>query len=347
MTIYELTYSQLEAYLKELGENPAKASFIYKGLYQQPIRAFGELTMLKATLLERLAADFDLALPELKERSDGEKVSKFLFALADDCLIEAVLMRQHFGNSVCISTQVGCNMACAFCQSGRFKKVRNLTAGEMTAQVLAVQQALGEAISNVVLMGIGEPFDNYEAVMAFLEIITHPKGLAIGPRHITVSTCGLTPRIYDYLAHPCHGQLAVSLHAAEDDLRSQLMPVNRRYPLEELMKAVRTFSQVSGKKVMLEYILLEGLNDQPEQAKALAALVQGTRLHVNLIPYNGTQNLGFAASSPERIRAFYDVLKKEQVLVTMRREFGGTIDGACGQLRAAYEGTPQQKERMR
>ncbi len=341
MTIYELTYSQLEAYLQGLGENPAKAAFIYKGLYQQHIRAFSELTMLKTTLLARLAEDFQLTLPELKERSDGQDVSKFLFALADSSLIEAVLMRQRFGNSVCISTQVGCNMACAFCQSGRFKKVRNLTAGEMTAQVLAVQQAIKEPISNVVLMGIGEPFDNYQAVMTFLEIITCPRGLAVGPRHITVSTCGVVPRIYDYLAHPCHGQLAVSLHAAEDNLRSQLMPVNRRYPLEELMSAVRTFAKESGKKVMLEYIMLEGINDQPEQAQKLADLIQGSRLHVNLIPYNGTQNMGFAASSPERIRRFYDVLKKQQVLVTMRREFGSTIDGACGQLRAAYEGAAQ------
>ena len=337
MTIYDLTYSQLEDYLRDLGENPAKASFIYKGIYQRGIADLGELTMLKASLLARLAADFALTLPRLVQRTDGDGVSKFLFSLADGSLIEAVLMRQRFGNSVCISTQVGCNMACAFCQSGRFKKVRGLSAGEMTAQVLAVQRALGEKVDNVVLMGIGEPFDNYDAVMTFLETITCPRGLAIGPRHITVSTCGITPRIYDYLASPYHGQLAVSLHAADNDLRSQLMPVNRRYPLAELMMAVRTFAQESGKKVMLEYILLDGVNDSPEQARQLAALVRGSRLHINLIPYNGTQNLVFAASSPERIRAFYDTLKKEQVLVTMRREFGGNIDGACGQLRADYE----------
>lgn len=337
MTFYDLTYGQLEDYLRGLGENPAKASFIYKGIYQRGMEDFGELTMLKASLLTRLAADFVLTLPRLVQRTDGDGVSKFLFSLADESLIEAVLMRQRFGNSVCISTQVGCNMACAFCQSGRFKKVRGLSAGEMTAQVLAVQRAIGEKVDNVVLMGIGEPFDNYAAVMTFLEIITCPRGLAVGPRHITVSTCGITPRIYDYLASPYHGQLAVSLHAAEDGLRSQLMPVNRRYPLAELMEAVHTFARESGKKVMLEYILLDGLNDSPEQARQLAALTQGSRLHVNLIPYNGTQNSGFAPSSPERIRAFYDALKKEKVLVTMRREFGGNIDGACGQLRADYE----------
>lgn len=342
MTIYELTYNQLEDYLKGLGENPAKASFIYKGIYQQNLAAFDELTLLKTSLLARLAADFSLTLPRLVQRTDGEGVSKFLFTLADESLIEAVLMRQRFGNSVCISTQVGCNMACAFCQSGRFKKVRGLTAGEMTAQVLAVQRALGEKVDNVVLMGIGEPFDNYEAVMAFLEIITCPRGLAIGPRHVTVSTCGITPRIYDYLASPYHGQLAVSLHAAEDTLRSQLMPVNRRYPLAELMEAVRTFAQESGKKVMLEYILLDRVNDSREQARQLAALTTGSRLHINLIPYNGTENLGFTASSPERIRSFYDELKKEQVLVTLRREFGGNIDGACGQLRADYERQPKR-----
>ena len=339
MTIYGLTISQLAAYLQGLGENPAKAAIIYKGIYQAHIASFGELTLLKTSLLARLAVDFDLSLPAVIQRTDAEDVSKFLFALSDGSLIEAVLMRQRFGQSLCISTQVGCNMACAFCQSGRFKKVRHLTAAEMTQQVLAVQRETKQAVDNVVLMGIGEPFDNYDEVMTFLAIITAPQGLAIGPRHITVSTCGITPRIYDYLANPCHGQLAVSLHAANDELRSQLMPINRRYPLAELMQAVRTFVQESGKKVMLEYILLEGINDSPKQALQLAEVASGKGLHINLIPYNGTQNLGFAASSPERIRAFYDTLKKQSCLVTMRREFGSAIDGACGQLRAAYERT--------
>lgn len=337
MNIYGLTFAQLEQYLEKIGEKSSKAPLIYKSLYQQAIVNLLDIPVIRASLKERLAADFELELPRIIEQQGTSDTVKFLFALADGSLVEAVLMRQKYGNSVCISSQVGCNMGCAFCQSGRFKKTRDLTAGEMTAQLMAIQQALSLKISNVVLMGIGEPFDNYEQVMAFIDIINHPKGLGIGLRHISVSTCGIVPRIYDYLQRPTASLLAVSLHAPNDQLRSQLMPINRAYPLDSLMMAIRAYISATGKKVMLEYCLLCGINDRPEHALQLAELIGESNMHVNLIPYNETQNLGFAKSTVEDIQAFYDILKQQRITVTMRREFGSSVQAACGQLRANYQ----------
>ena len=228
-------------------------------------------------------------------------------------------------------------MACTFCQSGRFKKVRNLQPEELVTQLLFIQKHLQITISNVVLMGIGEPFDNYENVMHFLEIIGHPYGLALGRRHITVSTCGLVPQIIQYAQHPHHGLLAISLHAPDDETRSRIMPINRRYPVSQLFEAARVYIQQTGKKVMLEYVMLQQINDYPWQAQLLADLIGTAQFHVNLIPYNETQNLGFTQSSQQRIAAFYDMLKKNHITVTIRREFGSSVNAACGQLRANYE----------
>ncbi len=355
--IYGLTYTQLEDYLQQIGEKKTKAPFIFHSLYRTQIESLLEVETINQKLKQTLADTFTLALPRLVTKTDGDDTVKFLFALpaqnADtsdepnerlpnellpkEHLIEAVLMRQNYGNSLCISSQVGCNMACAFCQSGRFKKVHNLTAAELVSQVIAVQQLAQCTISNIVLMGIGEPFDNYDNVMQFLEIVMHPQGLAIGKNHITVSTCGIVPKIDAYTADPHHGLLAISLHAPDDDTRSRLMPINRRYGVQELMDTARNYIHITGKKVMLEYVMLQEINDTPEQAQLLADLIGTDDFHVNLIPYNETQNLGFTQSSRERIMAFYDVLKKNHVTVTMRREFGASVNAACGQLRADYE----------
>lgn len=337
MNIYGLTFSQLEDYLIASGEKITKAPFIFKGLYQQQINSFQELPNVRQSLKEQLQTDFSLSLPRLLQQSSGENTEKFLFALQDDSLIEAVLMRQKYGNSLCISSQVGCNMACNFCQSGRFKKVRNLQPQELVSQIIFVQKFLQVTVSNIVLMGIGEPFDNYQNVMQFLEIIQHPYGLALGPNHITVSTCGLTPQIEAYATHPYHGLLAISLHAPDEQTRSRLMPINHRYPITQLMDAARFYIQQTGKKVMLEYTMLQDINDTPQQAQMLSDLIGSDAFHVNLIPYNQTQNLGFTKSSQQQILLFYDILKKNHITVTMRREFGSSVNAACGQLRADYE----------
>ena len=343
MNIYGLTYTQLEAYLATIGEKTSKAPFIFQSLYRKQITSLLEVDTINQRLKTQLAERFTISLPHLLSKTDGADTVKFLFALPGNTpneqehLIEAVLMRQAYGNSLCISTQSGCNMGCAFCQSGRFKKVHNLTAAELVSQIIAVQKLTDCTIHNIVLMGIGEPFDNYDNVMQFLEIIMHPHGLALGKNHITVSTCGIVPGIEAYTAHPYHGLLAISLHAPDDDTRSKLMPINRRYPIAELMSSARKYIQATGKKVMLEYIMLDGVNDTPPQAQLLAALIGEDNFHVNLIPYNATENAGFAPSSRERILAFYDVLKKHNITVTMRREFGASVNAACGQLRADYE----------
>lgn len=337
MNIYGLTYARLENYLLQHGEKVSKAPFIYQGLYKKQIDSLLDVPDIRLSLREQLASDFSLALPQLVQQTSGDDTIKFLFSLQDGSLIEAVVMRQKYGNTLCISNQVGCNMACAFCQSGRFKKVRNLLPEELTGQIIYIQNQLHLTISNVVLMGIGEPFDNYDNVMQFLEIISHPRGLALGARHITVSTCGLVPQIEQYANHPAHGLLAISLHAPDDETRSRLMPINRRYPVAQLMDAARTCIQKTGKKIMLEYVMLQEINDHPWQAQLLADLIGTDDFHVNLIPYNETQNLGFTQSSRERILAFYDVLKKNHITVTMRREFGSSVNAACGQLRADYE----------
>lgn len=337
MNIYGLTYTQLEQYLTSIGEKPTKAPFIYQALYKKQIDSLLDIPDLRRPLLEKLHQNFSMELPKLIEQTTGDDTIKFLFSLSDGSLIEAVLMRQKYGNSLCISSQVGCNMACAFCQSGRFKKKRNLSAAELTGQIIYIQKRLQLTISNIVLMGIGEPFDNYDNVMQFLEIVGHPHGLALGTRHITVSTCGLVPQIEQYAAHPAHGLLAISLHAPDDETRSRIMPINRKYPVAQLMNAARSCIRQTGKKVMLEYVMLDKINDHPHQAQLLADLIGDDDFHVNLIPYNETQNLGFAQSSRERILAFYDVLKKNHITVTMRREFGSSVKAACGQLRADYE----------
>ena len=262
MNIYGLTYTQLEQYLANIGEKPTKAPFIYQALYKKQIASLLDIPDLRRPLLEKLHQNFSMDLPELMEQTTGDDTIKFLFSLSDGSLIEAVLMRQKYGNSLCISSQVGCNMACAFCQSGRFKKKRNLSAAELTGQIIYIQKHLQLTISNIVLMGIGEPFDNYDNVMQFLEIVGHPHGLALGTRHITVSTCGLVPQIEQYAAHPAHGLLAISLHAPDDETRSRIMPINRKYPVAQLMNAARSCIRQTGKKVMLEYVMLDKINDQ-------------------------------------------------------------------------------------
>ena len=246
-------------------------------------------------------------------------------------------MRHDYGNSVCVSSQVGCNMGCKFCESGRRKRVRNLEVYEMVIQLLMIEEDLGERISHVVVMGIGEPFDNYDNLLKFLLIINHPKGLAIGARHITVSTCGIVPKILEFSEFPLQINLAISLHAPNDALRDKIMPINKAYPLKELISALEVYLSRTNRRITFEYIMLSGVNDSVECAKELVELVGHLNCYVNLIPYNETNNLEFKRSSTVQIMKFYDILKKNRLGVTIRREFGSKISAACGQLRSKKE----------
>ena len=246
-------------------------------------------------------------------------------------------MNHDYGNSLCISSQVGCNMGCKFCESGRRKKVRNLTTGEMVEQILKVEDESNLRISHVVIMGIGEPFDNYDNICNFIKIINHSKGLNIGARHITVSTCGLVPKILDFANFPYQVNLAISLHAPNDELRKEIMPIAKAYPLKDLMNAIKIYLEKTNRRVTFEYIMLNGVNDSIDNALELANLLKGINAYVNLIPYNETEALQFKRSNPLTIAKFYDILKKNNITVTIRREFGGTISAACGQLRSKKE----------
>ena len=336
-SIYGMSLKDLEEYFLSHNDKKFRATQIYDWLYRKNVTSFDDMTNLKKDVIELLKNDFYLRTLELKKVERDTLVNKYLFYLQDGEKIEAVLMRHDYGNSICISTQVGCNMGCKFCESGRLKKVRNLTAGEMTEQILQVQEDIGDRVSHVVLMGIGEPFDNYDEVTKFIEIINHDLGLAIGARHITVSTCGLIPKIKEFMNFPYQVNLAISLHAPTDELRRQIMPVANAYPLKDLMQTIQKYIAKTNRRVTFEYILLQGINDFKECAESLAKLVSGMNCYINLIPYNETENIGYKRSKEETIREFYDILKKNHTSVTKRKEFGSKISAACGQLRSKKE----------
>ena len=336
-SIYGMSLKDLEEYFLSHNDKKFRATQIYDWLYRKNVTSFDEMTNLKKDVIELLKNDFYLRTLELKKVERDTLVNKYLFYLQDGEKIEAVLMRHDYGNSICISTQVGCNMGCKFCESGRLKKVRNLTAGEMTEQILKVQEDIGDRVSHVVLMGIGEPFDNYNEVTKFIEIINHDLGLAIGARHITVSTCGLIPKIKEFMNFPYQVNLAISLHAPTDELRREIMPVATAYPLKDLIQTIREYISKTNRRVTFEYIMLQGINDSKECAENLANLVRGMNCYINLIPYNETENIGYKRSKEETIREFYDILKKNHTSVTKRKEFGSKISAACGQLRNKKE----------
>ncbi len=336
MNIYDFSLRKLKKYFEDIGENPAKAMILFDGIYRRGITNFSEFGFAER-IVERLNADFDFAMPKIVEKRECEDAAKLLLELSDGEFVETVLMRQRFGNCICVSTQVGCNMGCKFCQSGLMKKRRNLTAAEITGQALAISAAFGCRIDGVAVMGIGEPFDNFEAVADFCEIVTEDKGLAVGRRHVTVSTCGIVPKIYEYALLPSPCNLAISLHAPDDELRSRLMPINKTYPIAEVMKAAEYFSDKTHRRVTLEYVMLEGINDAPGHAKRLAELVGEHDFYINLIPYNSTDS-GFKSSDAETVSRFCAALKDNGVIATKRREFGAGLNAACGQLRADYTG---------
>ena len=335
--IYGMTHENLEQYFLALGEKKFKATQIYEWLYEKRVTSFDEMSNVKKDVITKLKKDFYFGTLTMLERQDDVDVHKYLFELSDGNKIEAVLMNHDYGNSLCVSSQVGCNMGCAFCESGRLKKVRNLETAEMVEQVLQIEKDFGKRISHVVLMGIGEPFDNYDNVISFIRILNHPKGFAIGARHITVSTCGIVPKIEQFMKDENQVNLAISLHAPNNELRSKLMKINKAYPLEKLMPVLKKYIDVTHRRLTFEYILLQDVNDTTECALELAHLLKGMNCYVNLIPYNETSHFEYKKSRQERILNFLDVLKKNHIQATIRREFGSKVQAACGQLRSNYE----------
>ncbi len=337
MDIYGKTLEELENYFLNINEKKFKALQVYDWLYKKRVNSFDEMTNIKKEILEILKKDFQMSKPQIIQKQTGKDVIKYLFELDDESRVEAVLMVHDYGNSLCVSTQVGCNMGCAFCESGRLKKKRNLETGEMVSQILLVEEDLNLRISHVVLMGIGEPFDNYDNVMNFIKIINSGKGIDIGARHITVSTCGIVPKIKEFANEKLQVNLAVSLHAPNDELRNKLMKINKVYKLQEVINALNYYFDKTGRRITFEYIMLKDINDTKECALELSKLLKGMNAYVNLIPYNETSHIDFKKTSENNVMKFYDILKQNKINVTVRREFGSEVSAACGQLRSNYE----------
>jgi 23S rRNA (adenine2503-C2)-methyltransferase len=337
-SIYSLELHHLKDWLSENGEKPFRAEQIFDWLYKKRVSSFEDMSNLSKTLRDKLSEGFQLTtLKTVIKQQSADGTIKFLFELQDGYSIETVLMRHDYGNSVCVTTQVGCRIGCTFCASTLGGLKRHLEAGEIVSQVVTVQQELDETderVSSVVIMGIGEPFDNYDNMLSFLKIINDDKALNIGARHITVSTSGIVPKIYQFADEDMQINFAISLHAPNTELRSRLMPINRAYKLDDLMKSVRYYIDKTGRRVSFEYGLFGGVNDSEEHAEELAALLKGIKCHVNLIPVNYVPERDYVRTPKDKIFAFEKTLKKRGINVTIRREHGSDIDAACGQLRA-------------
>lgn len=335
--IYNYTLEMLEEYFITKNDKKFRATQVFDWLYKKRINSFDEITNIKKESLKIIKEDFNIDKINIVDIKRGKDVSKYLFKLNDNRFVEAVLMNHDYGNSLCISTQVGCNMGCKFCESGRLKKVRNLETYEMVEQILIIEKMSKKRISHVVLMGIGEPFDNYDNVMKFIKIINENKGLGIGARHITISTCGLVDKIEKFMNENTQVNLAISLHAPNNEIRNQIMPINKRYKVEDIINIVKKYIEKTNRRVTFEYIMLDDINDNKECAIQLSKILKGLNAYVNIIPYNETNNIQYKRSKNDKIIEFYDILKKNSINVTIRREFGSLIDAACGQLRSKHE----------
>lgn len=342
-SLYGMTLEELSAWLLERGHKKSRALKVWEWLYRKRAADFADMDDVHESCTGLLAEHFAIrTLSEHVKQVSADGTVKFLFRLADGNLIETVLMRHKYGLSVCVTTQVGCNIGCSFCASGALAKKRDLSSGEMVEQLMQVQAHLdqagqGELVTHAVVMGIGEPLDNWSHLKSFLLIIMDRKGLALGPRHITVSTSGLADRLYEFADANLRVKLAISLHAPNNELRSRIMKINRAYPLERLMQAVDYYTEKTNQRVTLEYILLQGVNDSPEHAQELAELIGGRKrmAGVNLIPFNPVDEFQeYRRSSKEAVLAFYDILKKNGINCSIRLEHGVDIDAACGQLRS-------------
>ena len=332
--IKEYNLDELQNELVALGEKKYRAEQIFKWLYVDKVKEFDEMTNLSIELREKLKKEYTMCnfkILKKQEASDGTK--KYLFDVLDGNAIESVLMEYHHGKTICVSSQIGCKMGCKFCASTGIKFIRSLTCGEIVEQILAVEQDIGDKISNIVFMGIGEPFDNYDNVMKAIKIINNQKGLNIGARHISISTSGLVPMIYKFADEELQRTLSISLHATNDEKRSSMMPINNRYNIKELMEACKYYINKTNKRISFEYALAKDNNDNLDDAKELVKLLKGMLCHVNLIPINKIENGNYVKSTNENIIKFRDFLNKNGIVATIRRELGSDIDAACGQLR--------------
>lgn len=332
--IKDNTLEELKEELKTMQEKPFRAEQIFFWLYQEKVKSFEEMTNLPISLREKLTRDYTICnFKQLKKQESQDGTKKYLFDVLDGNAIETVVMEYHHGKTICVSSQIGCKMGCKFCASTGIAFVRSLTAGEIVEQVIAVEQDLNDRISNIVFMGIGEPLDNYENVIKAIRILNDPKGLNIGARHISISTSGLVPKIYDLAKEKIPCTLSISLHATNNEKRSAMMPVNHAYPIEELLQACKDYIKATNRRISFEYALAKDKNDNLEDAKELVKLLKGMLCHVNLIPINKIENGKFAKSSNENIIKFRDYLNDHGIVATIRRELGSDIDAACGQLR--------------
>ncbi len=332
--IFGYTKEMLEDYFIKMGEKKFKATQVFEWLYIHNEYNIANFSNIKKEVLAKMQEDFNADFIKIEQVLEGKDVKKFLFRLLDGEKIEAVLMEHDYGLSVCVSSQVGCNMGCKFCESGRLKKVRNLETYEIVEQILLIQKYINKRINSIVMMGIGEPFDNYNNIINFIKIVNDPKGLAIGSRHITVSTCGLIPKIKEFSNLELQVNLAISLHGATNEVRNKIMPVNKVYNIEALIDTIKEYIAKTNRRVTIEYVMLNMINDTENDAINLANLLKGLNVYVNLIPYNETKNIGFKKSSKDRIDKFFNILNSRKINVTVRREFGGNIKAACGQLRS-------------
>lgn len=340
-SIYDYNLDQLEEIMLANNFKKFHAGQLFKWLYRQRVDSYDQMTDLSKNLRQFLSENYPiipLEVLQMQISSDGTR--KYLFRLADGSSIETVLMRYDYGNSICVTSQVGCNMGCTFCASGLLKKQRDLQSGEIVQQVLTVQKDLDEndeRISHIVVMGTGEPFDNYDNVLSFCRTVNNDLGLGIGARHITISTCGLVNGIRRFADEQTQFNLAISLHAPNNELRSRIMPVNRAYPIEELMDALRYYCSKNNRRLSFEYILLKGVNDTDECIRQLVELTKEFDVYINLIPYNHVDENGYTSTDYKSAMALYNKLMNQNVRCTLRQKHGDDIDAACGQLRSRYE----------
>ncbi|MEC9484972.1 MAG: 23S rRNA (adenine(2503)-C(2))-methyltransferase RlmN [Candidatus Izemoplasma sp.] len=333
--LFNYTLQELEEYLVNKGFKAFNARQVFEWIYKKDETDFSQMSNLSKKLRGFLDETMTVnTLTVVSHQTSRDGTQKFLFRLTDGQVIETVLMKHNYGNSVCVTSQIGCNMGCSFCASGLYKKTRDLTRGEIVQQIMTVKSLINERISHVVIMGIGEPFENYDHTMAFIDIINSPYGLEIGARHITVSTSGIVPRIYDFAKDPKQVNLAISLHAPNNRLRTQIMKINNVYPIEDILKAVKYYIDQTNRRVTFEYILLSGVNDSIAHADELSNVLRGINCYVNLIRYNVVEEFSYQGTPQNQAKAFHDRLMERGITATLRHEKGGDIDAACGQLRS-------------
>lgn len=342
--IKSLTLEELQAELKKMGQPSFRAGQIFKWLHEG-VKSFDEMTNISKSLREELGQKCYISSATIEKKliSDYDDTVKYLFSFRDGETVESVLMKYHHGYTSCISTQVGCKMGCTFCATGMGGYVRNLTPSEMLAQLQAEQADRNIRISNIVLMGMGEPLDNFDNVIRFLKLVSDDKGMNIGMRHISLSTCGVVPKIYELADLKLQLTLSVSLHAPNDQIRSKTMPVNRRWGIDELLEACRYYLKMTNRRISFEYAMIDNVNDSDACARELAKRLHGMLAHVNLIPVNAVNGTGYKKSKAERLRSFSNILEKSGITVTVRRTLGSDINASCGQLRRGTKSEAAKK----